>query len=81
MMDGVTPLSTAYPSITVPMRLFSSRHDHVVDPAQGDFLATTYGGRCERVMLENSFHVATQDLEKDVINTRAVEFARAVTAS
>jgi carboxylesterase len=81
MVDGVTPLSTAYPSIKVPMMLISSRNDHVVDPVQGDFLAANYGGTCERVMLEQSFHVATQDLEKDVINTRAVEFARAVTTS
>lgn len=81
MVDGVTPLSTAYPSIKVPMMLISSRNDHVVDPVQGDFLAANYGGTCERVMLEKSFHVATQDLEKDVINTRAVEFARAVTTS
>ena len=81
MMDGVTPLSTAYPSIKVPMMLISSRNDHVVDPVQGDFLAANYGGTCERVMLEKSFHVATQDLEKDVINTRAVGFARAVTSS
>lgn len=81
MVDGVTPLSTAYPSIKVPMMLVSSRNDHVVDPVQGDFLAANYGGTCERVMLEKSFHVATQDLEKDVINTRAVEFARAVTTS
>jgi len=81
MVDGVTPLSTAYPSIKVPMMLISSRNDHVVDPVQGDFLAANYGGTCERVMLEKSFHVATQDLEKGVINTRAVEFARAVTTS
>lgn len=81
MVDGVTPLSTSYGSINVPMMLFSSRNDHVVDPVQGDFLASNYGGACERIMLEKSFHVATQDLEKDVINTKAVEFARKVTAS
>ena len=45
------------------------------------FLASSYGGTCERVMLEKSFHVATQDLEKDVINARAIEFARKVTKS
>jgi esterase/lipase len=32
-------------------------------------------------MLDKSFHVATQDFEKDVINSRAVEFARKVTKS
>jgi carboxylesterase len=81
MVDGVTPLSTSYSSTKVPMMLFSSRNDHVVDPVQGDFLAANYGGPCERIMLDKSFHVATQDLEKDVINTRAVEFARKVTKS
>ena len=33
-----------------------------------------------RVMLERSFHVATQDYEKDVINSRAVEFVRSLTS-
>lgn len=81
MVDGVGPLSSSYSSIKVPMMLFSSRNDHVVDPQQGDFLAAQYGGSCERIMLEKSFHVATQDFEKDVINSRAVEFARKVTKS
>ena len=81
MIDGVAPLSSMYGSIKVPMMLFSSRNDHVVDPQQGDYLAANYGGRCERVMLEKSFHVATQDFEKDVINARAVDFVRTVTNS
>lgn len=81
MVDGVGPLSTTYGSIKVPMMLFSSRNDHVVDPQQGDYLVANYGGRCERVTLEKSFHVATQDFEKDVINTRAVDFVRTVTSS
>lgn len=80
MVDGVTPLSTSYGSIKVPLMLFSSRNDHVVDPQQGDFLAANYGGTCERVMLERSFHVATQDYEKDVINSRTVEFVRSLTS-
>jgi len=78
--DGVTPMVERYGSCTVPMLLITSRNDHVVDPQQGDFLAANYGGSCERVMLERSFHVATQDFEKDVINTRAVEFARSLTS-
>jgi carboxylesterase len=80
-VDGVTPLSMRYPSITVPLLLFSSINDHVVDPKQGDFLAETYGGPVERIMLERSFHVATQDFDKHVINDGAVRFADKVTAS
>lgn len=79
-VDGVAPLSVSYPSIRVPLLLFSSVNDHVVDPAQGDFLAGAYGGTVERVMLERSFHVATQDYDKQVINDGAVRFAERVTA-
>lgn len=79
-IDGVTPLSTQYPSIRVPLQLFSSINDHVVDPKQGDFLADTYGGSVERIMLERSFHVATQDYDKHIINDSAVRFVDRVTA-
>ena len=59
----------------VPLLLFSSPQDHVVDPAQGDYLAATWGGPVERVILERSYHVATQDYDKDLINERSVAFA------
>lgn len=80
LVDGVTPLSTQYPAIHVPLLLFSSINDHVVDPTQGDFLADTFGGPVERIVLERSFHVATQDYDKNVINDAAVRFANQVTA-
>lgn len=79
-VDGVGPLSAQYPSIRVPLLLFSSVNDHVVEPAQGDFLAGAYGGTVERVMLERSFHVATQDYDKHLINEGAVRFADRVTS-
>ena len=79
-VDGVTPLSTQYPSITIPLMLFSSINDHVVDPKHGDFLTEQYGGTVERIMLERSFHVATQDFDKHVINEGAVRFVDRVTA-
>lgn len=80
MVDGLAPLAAAIPSITVPLLLCSSPQDHVVEPAQGDFLAESYGGPVERITLERSYHVATQDFDKDLIEERSVEFARRVTA-
>ena len=65
----------------VPTLLINSVNDHVVDPAQGTFLAEQYGGELERVMLEQSFHVATQDLEKHIVNAKTLEFAKRVTQS
>lgn len=80
LMDGVAALGEHYGDITCPLLLFTSRHDHTVDPAQSDALAAAYGGPVERVMLERGYHVATVDYDKEIILARAVEFARQVTA-
>jgi carboxylesterase len=64
----------------MPMLLLNSPQDHVVEPAQGDYLAASYGGPLERVLLERSYHVATQDYDKQLIFDRTVEFAQRVTA-
>ena len=80
MEDGLAPLGACFPSMTTPLLLLNSPQDHVVPPADGDFLATTYGGPVERVLLERSYHVATQDFDKELIFERSVEFARKVTA-
>lgn len=78
--DGVGPLSSAYASMRMPLQLFTSVNDHVVDPSHSEFLAGSYGGEVERVSLERSFHVATQDYDKHLVSERAVAFASRVTA-
>lgn len=77
--DGLAPLASLLPSMTAPLLLVNSLNDHVVDPAQAEFLASTYGGPVERVVLERSYHVATQDYEKDIVFERSVTFALRVT--
>lgn len=77
--DGLGPLAERYPDMTMPLLLCTSPQDHVVDPVQSDFLAERYGGPVERVSLERSYHVATQDYDKQLIFDRAVDFARRVT--
>lgn len=76
LLDGVAPLAPRYTTAQVPLLLFTSRQDHVVDPAQSDFLAERWGAPVERVWLERSFHVATQDYDQDLIARHSVEFAR-----
>jgi carboxylesterase len=76
LLDGVAPLAERYVTAQVPLLLFTSRQDHVVDPAQSDFLAERWAAPVERVWLERSFHVATQDFDQDLIARHAVEFAR-----
>lgn len=78
--DGLVPLAQRYSSMKMPLLLFTSVQDHVVSPSDSDALAASYGGSVERVMLERSYHVATQDFDKGIIFEGAVAFAHRVTA-
>ena len=78
--DGVSTIVDRYPSSRVPLLLITAKNDHVVDPATAEELARTWGGPVERILLERSFHVATQDYDKDLIFEAAVAFADRVTA-
>ncbi len=80
MKDGLTPMAPRLGELKMPLLLFTSVQDHVVNPADSDFLAANYGGTVERVMLERSYHVATQDYDKGTIFSGSVDFVRRVTA-
>lgn len=79
-VDGLIPLSKRYGDIKAPLLLFTSVQDHVVNPNDSAALVASYGGEVEQVMLERSYHVATQDYDKDIIFDGAVAFARRVGA-
>lgn len=79
--EGVTPLAERYGQCRVPLLLITSRQDHVVDPLQSDYLAARWGGPVERLFLERSYHVATQDYDKELVFAAAVAFGERVTAS
>ena len=81
LVDGVSVVAKQYPSIKLPMLLLNSVTDHVVDPKQSDYLVEHYGGTVERVMLERSYHVATQDYDRQIVFDTSVAFARRVTGS
>ena len=69
------------PARLAPMLLVTSRNDHVVDPAQSDYLAANWSGPVERIMLDRSYHVATQDFDRELIFAEAVAFADRVTGA
>jgi carboxylesterase len=79
--SGLRSLSTRYGELTMPLLLFTSRQDHVVEPSQSEYLAAQYGGEVDHRWLERSYHVATQDFDRDVINVEAAAFATRVTGS
>ena len=80
LVDGVAASADRYASAQVPVLLLNSPNDHVVDPEQAEFLAATWGAPVERITLERSFHVATLDYDKDLIEESAVAFAHRVMA-
>lgn len=78
--DGLATMEPRYGELTMPLLLFTSRQDHVVEPKQSEFLAGTYGGSVDHRWLERSYHVATNDYDRDDIVAAAVEFAGRLTA-
>ena len=78
MDEGVEPMSDRYGDLTMPLLLITSRQDHVVEPSNSEHLAATHGGDVEHVWLERSYHVATQDFDRDDINQLAAEFTARV---
>lgn len=78
-LDGLVPLSQKYSTLTMPLLLFTSVQDHVVSPADSDALNGAYGGQVEQVLLERSYHVATQDYDKQIIFDGSVSFAQRLT--
>jgi carboxylesterase len=65
--EGVGPITARYAELTMPLRLFTSRQDHVVDPGDSEHLVATYGGPVAHTWLERSYHVATQDHDRQLI--------------
>ena len=76
--DGVRPISDRFGELDVPLLLFSSTDDHVVPPEDSAHLAATYGGVVEMVTLTDSYHVATLDFARDLINERSIAFVNGV---
>lgn len=72
--EGVDVVAADLGLIRCPLLLFSSRQDHVVPSASGDYLMARVSVPVERVWLERSFHVATLDHDAGEIEKRASAF-------
>jgi carboxylesterase len=81
LMESVTELHGRLGQIHCPVLILTSREDHVVPPTSSDVLAGAVAGPVERVVLERSYHVATLDFDRDLVEKRTVEFALRTAAS
>lgn len=77
---GIVPITDRFGELDVPLRLFTSRQDHVVLPSDSEHLAATWGGPVEHTWLERSYHVATLDYDRDTVIDGCVDFVRSVEA-
>lgn len=65
--------------IKCPTLVLQSPDDHVVKPGNGRLIASLAGGsRVELVWLNNSYHVATIDFDKDVIVNEVHRFLKSI---
>ena len=65
-------------SITCPALVMTSPQDHVVVPTAGPYFASRVSGPVETLNLERSYHVATLDYDKELINEASIAFATKV---
>jgi carboxylesterase len=79
LLEAATEVGPDLQKITQPVLVMTSPEDHVVPPTDSDFIAENVSGPVERVFLERSYHVATQDYDKQLIFDRSAQFVDAVT--
>jgi carboxylesterase len=80
LFDAIEALQSHLAEVRCPVLIMNAPKDHIVPAAASDHLAASVAGPVTRITLERSFHVATLDYDKDLIEREAVEFARRVTA-
>lgn len=74
LFDAAEDFGAVLHRVTQPVLIINSRQDHVIPPGDSDRLAASVSGPVERLILERSYHVATQDYDKDLIIERSVDF-------
>lgn len=78
LFDAGASLGAEVERITCPALVMQAPQDHVVAPESADWFAARVRGPVERLSLDRSFHVATLDHDRELIEERAVAFARQV---
>lgn len=70
------------PGVKQPVLIFKSREDHVIPVRSAVYTDDHIGSENkELVWLDNSYHVATQDYDKDIINEKTLSFIRSLSGA
>jgi carboxylesterase len=78
LMALMSAANELMPRISCPALVITSKDDHVVPPANADYIMSKLGSQEKRLLwLENSYHVATIDNDKELIAQATIEFIKA----
>ncbi len=78
LVEGIEGVYERLHLISAPIMLLTSREDHVVTWDNGTDLVERVVGPVEWVWLENSYHVATMDNDRELVESLTVDFLRRV---
>jgi len=75
MLKMLKEVRKMLPNIIIPVLIFKSLEDHVVPKISATFTMKTLGSKDkELIWLENSYHVAPMDYDKELIVKTSIEF-------
>jgi carboxylesterase len=74
MFEAIGQMSGHWNELECPALLVTSARDHRVGPREADFLAEHTSGRVERLVLEHSFHLATIDVDHELLEQATLDF-------
>ena len=80
LVDAVDELQPLLAQIRCPVLCLWSPQDHVVTNASSRLLVDSVSGPSRLVTLDRSYHVATLDYDRDLINSETVAFVAEVTS-
>ena len=74
MLEAATDVSSNLSKITCPVLCFRSTQDHVLEANHSEHLMASVAGPAERIILENSYHVATLDYDAELVEIQTLAF-------
>jgi carboxylesterase len=74
LFEAMKTVNADLAKISAPSLLLSSRDDHVVTSDNGDDIVEKSSGIVERIWLEDSYHVATMDNDRELVESATLSF-------
>ena len=72
----IADLKRRLPSIKTPTLVLHAREDDVTSIRNASYIAAHIGGRVEKILLDNSYHMITLDQERDLVVDHSIDFVR-----